>query len=72
MGRFYFELILKSFLRLLSTARTKIRVRIAVQHQDVLIVTDLRLHYSENDENKSYIIVIDNFYVIVHAIEREM
>ena len=72
MGRFYFELILKSVLRLLSTAGTKIRVRIAVQHQDVWIVTDRKINYSEKDENKSYIIVIDNIYVIVHAIEREM
>ena len=33
LGRFYFERISKSVLRLLSTSRTKIRISIAVQRQ---------------------------------------
>ena len=45
------------------------RIRIAVQHQDACSLAGRRLHSSDNDNNKVYVKIIDNFYVIVHAIE---
>ena len=45
----------------------KIRIGVAVQHQDVCSVAGRRLHSSDNDNNQVYVNMVDNFYVIVHT-----
>ena len=70
LGRFDFETFSKSALHLLSIARTKMRIGIAVQHQDVCSVAGRRLNSSDNDKKQVYVKIIDNFYVIVHARRR--
>ena len=56
LGRFDFERISKSVLRLLRTARTKLQTRIYVQHQYAWSVVVQRLCYSEG--STQYILVI--------------
>ena len=67
LGRFDSERISKSVLRLLSTAKTKMKIVIAVQHQDACSVAGQGLYSSENDNKKLYVNIVDNFYVIVHT-----
>ena len=67
MGRFDFEQISESVLRLISTARKKTRIVIAVQHQDECSIAGQRIHSSNNDNNTVYVNIIDIFYVIVQA-----
>ena len=57
--------ILKSVLRLLRTARIKMRIRIAVQHQDACTLAGWILSSSGDNKNKVYVNMIDNLYVIV-------
>ena len=45
------------------------RIGITVQQQDSCGIAGRRPHSSDNDNNKVYVKIIDNFYVIVHAIE---
>ena len=65
LGRFYFEQISKSVLRLLKTARTIIRIGIAVQYQYACIVKGQGLNSRDNDNNQVYFKIIDNLYIIV-------
>ena len=41
------------------------RIGTAVQHQDDFSAAGRGLHFSENDKNKVYVNIIDNFYVIL-------
>ena len=43
------------------------RIDIVVQHQDYCSVTSRRLYSSDNDKNKVYVKIFDNFYVIIQA-----
>ena len=54
------------FLRLISTARTKMRIGIYVLHQDSCNMVGCRLSYSGVNRNKVYVKMIDKLYVIVH------
>ena len=67
LGRFDFEKNSKSVFHLISTARTKISIGIAVQHQYACIVADRILRYIDGDNNKLYVKIIDDFYVIVQV-----
>ena len=66
LGRFDSERISKSVLRLFSTARTNMRIKIAVCNQCTCIFVGWRLRYSGGNNNKVYIIMIVNFCVILH------
>ena len=46
------------------------RIRIVAQHQDASSAAGQRLISSENDNNKVYVKIIDNLYVIVNARKR--
>ena len=70
LGRSDFEQISKSVLRLLSTSRTKMRIRAAVQQKYACSVVGWKLRSSGGNEKKVYVNIIDNFYVIVHARRR--
>ena len=55
---------------LAQNSQKKIRIRIAVQHQDSCSFVGWRLCSISGNKNKGYVNMIDNFYVIVHAIRR--
>ena len=69
-GRFDFERISKSVLRLLRTARIKTRIRIYVQHQYLCSTAGWILHSGDNDNNKACVTIIGKFYVILHSRRR--
>ena len=46
------------------------RTGLAIRHQDNCSVVGPRLHSSDNNNNKVYVKIIDNLYVILHAIRR--
>ena len=46
------------------------RIGIAVQHQNASIIAGRILRYIDDDNNKLYIKIIDDLYVIVHARRR--
>ena len=54
-------------MRLLSTAKTKMWIGIAVLNLDACNIEDQRLYSSDDYNNKVYINVIDKFYIVVHA-----
>ena len=43
------------------------RILVSIQHQCSCINAGCRLHYSEPDKNQVYVIMADNFYVILHT-----
>ena len=67
LGNFGFDRISKSLLRLLSTAKTKVRIMINVRNHDACSITGYILHFSDNDNNKVYVKIIGKLYVIIQA-----
>ena len=67
LGSFDFEKNPKFILCLFSTAETKMKISISVQHQDSCSFMGRRISLSRNDNVKVNVKTIDNLYVILHA-----
>ena len=70
LGRFDFEKISKSILRSLSTAKTKMQIRISVQHWDAWSVAVQRLYSRDENNNEVCVNIIDKIYVLWYSIEK--
>ena len=67
MGIFDFEITSKIVLRLLSTARHKLEIGISVQHQYSCIIAGHILRSIDYNNNKFYVYIIDDLYVMIQA-----